>query len=114
MKFDYIQINHQVIGGMSLHIKYINSSLEFEYLEKQDVKTFAETMINQNPKIARTKWISIGDSSGTSNPVGYLNGFITQRYRDAYISLFHRDGTIFIAHYTNDLWSEWKHLSPTS
>lgn len=71
-------------------------------------------MINQNPKIARTKWIAIGNSSGTSNPAGYLNGFITQRYRDAYISLFHRDGTIFIAHYTNDLWSEWKHLSPTS
>lgn len=91
-----------------------NSSLEFEYLEKQDIKKFTETMISQNPNIAKTKWISIGDSSGTSNPVGYLNGFITQRYGDAYVSLFHRDGTIFIAYYTSNSWSEWKHLSPSS
>ena len=88
--------------------------MEFEYLEKQDVKKFAESMIIQNKHIARTKWISIGDSTGTSNPTGYLNGFVTQRYNDAYIMLFHRDGTIFIAHYTNNLWSEWKHISPIS
>lgn len=71
-------------------------------------------MIKQNNQIARTKWVSIGNIAGTDNPVGYLNGFITQRYNEAYIMLFNRDGTIFVAHYTDNIWSEWKHISPIS
>lgn len=102
----------QVIG---LDGNLINSSLEFEFFEKnENVQKYAEAMVASYPNKVTTKWICIGDISGTTNPVGYCNGFITQRYQDAYIYIFNRNGVIYINAYTYGEWMGWKYLQPTS